>query len=89
MAAVGCVDLPWKQGTLQTCPWQCCCRQVQPGKPWFEGCLTGVGDCAHATRPDLGQGGAMAIEVGTLQIAEMIRMQLGDFERVYSLADLI
>ncbi len=40
-----------------------CCRQVQPGQPWFEGCLTGVGDCAHATRPDLGQGGAMAIEV--------------------------
>ncbi len=39
------------------------CRQVQAGKPWFEGCLTGVGDCAHATRPDLGQGGAMAIEV--------------------------
>ncbi|CAL5228140.1 g11219 [Coccomyxa viridis] len=39
-------------------------RQVQPGQPWFEGCLTGVGDCAHATRPDLGQGGAMAIEDG-------------------------
>ena len=40
-----------------------CCRQVAAGKPWFEGCLTGVGDCAHATRPDLAQGGAMAIEV--------------------------
>ena len=39
------------------------CRQVMPGEPWFEGCLSGVGDCAHATRPDLGQGGAMAIEV--------------------------
>ncbi|CAK0785686.1 hypothetical protein CVIRNUC_008897 [Coccomyxa viridis] len=35
-----------------------------PGEPWFEGCLSGVGDCAHATRPDLGQGGAMAIEDG-------------------------
>ena len=33
------------------------------GEPWFEGCLTGVGDCAHATRPDLMQGGAMAVEV--------------------------
>ena len=49
---------------LQNCKdtWTAC-RQVQAGKPWFEGCLTGVGDCAHATRPDLGQGGAMAIEV--------------------------
>ena len=43
------------------------CRQVMPGEPWFEGCLSGVGDCAHATRPDLGQGGAMAIEVRVCQ----------------------
>lgn len=42
------------------CGW---CRQVQRGKPWFDGILTGVGDCAHATSPDFGQGGAMAIEV--------------------------
>jgi hypothetical protein len=33
------------------------------GEPWFEGCLTGVGDAAHATTPYLGQGGAMALEV--------------------------
>ena len=39
------------------------CRPVKAGEPWFEGCLTGVGDCAHATRPDLMQGGAMAVEV--------------------------
>ncbi|CAK0785685.1 hypothetical protein CVIRNUC_008896 [Coccomyxa viridis] len=39
-------------------------RRVKPGDAWFEGCLSGVGDCAHATRPDLGQGGAMAIEDG-------------------------
>ena len=45
------------------------CRQVKPGEPWFEGCLSGVGDCAHATRPDLGQGGAMAIEVHVCQSA--------------------
>ena len=44
------------------------CRQVMPGEPWFEGCLSGVGDCAHATRPDLGQGGAMAIEVHVCRI---------------------
>ena len=25
--------------------------------------MTGIGDSAHATRPDLGQGGAMALEV--------------------------
>ena len=41
----------------------CPCRRVQAGKPWFEGCMTGIGDSAHATRPDLGQGGAMALEV--------------------------
>ncbi|CAK0785681.1 hypothetical protein CVIRNUC_008892 [Coccomyxa viridis] len=39
-------------------------RPVKAGEPWFEGCLTGVGDCAHATRPDLMQGGAMAVEDG-------------------------
>ena len=55
---------------METCErtWPAC-RQVQPGQPWFEGCLTGVGDCAHATRPDLGQGGAMAIEVSAMWLA--------------------
>ena len=43
------------------------CRRVKPGDAWFEGCLSGVGDCAHATRPDLGQGGAMAVEVSSLR----------------------
>ena len=30
--------------------------------------MTGIGDSAHATRPDLGQGGAMALEVNPLPI---------------------
>ena len=38
-------------------------RQVVAGQPWFDGCLTGVGDAAHATTPFLAQGGAMALEV--------------------------
>ncbi|CAL8469098.1 g8639 [Coccomyxa elongata] len=39
-------------------------RQVESGKPWFDGCITGVGDACHATTPFLGQGGAMALESG-------------------------
>ena len=34
------------------------CRQVMPGEPWFEGCLSGVGDCAHATPGQIWDRGA-------------------------------
>lgn len=33
------------------------------GQPWFDGCITGVGDSVHATTPFLAQGGSMALEV--------------------------
>ncbi|EIE21026.1 FAD/NAD(P)-binding domain-containing protein [Coccomyxa subellipsoidea C-169] len=39
-------------------------RQVVAGQPWFDGCITGVGDACHATTPFLGQGGAIALESG-------------------------
>lgn len=42
---------------------------MEAGQPWFEGCITGVGDACHATTPFLGQGGAMALEASpTLSI---------------------
>jgi 2-polyprenyl-6-methoxyphenol hydroxylase-like FAD-dependent oxidoreductase len=46
---------------------------LTPGDDWVRGRVALLGDAAHATTPNLGQGAAMAIEDGVVLAAELAR----------------
>ena len=48
-------------------------EDMPPGNPWFTGSIVLLGDAAHAATPNLGQGGAQAMEDAFVLAQEMSR----------------